>query len=96
MAAMPAPDPTGLYCTEYPNADPRAGVQTETSGETNELPAPLIVVSLLLAPAAATASSANAATLMRASPLFIDVLSLSLGVFMTGDVKMPRIPGRVG
>ena len=96
MAAMPAPDPTGLYCTEYPNADPRAGVQTETSGETNELPAPLIVVSLLLAPAAATASSANAATLMRASPLFIDVLSLSLGVFMTDAVKHAAHPEGVG
>src|SRR5690349_13598141 len=56
-----------------------AGVQAATSGCTNVLPAPVIVVSLLFAPAAATEASATRATAMRASPLFICSLSLSLG-----------------
>src|SRR5436305_10563601 len=59
---MPAPEPTGLYLTVYPNASPTAGVQVETSGETNVLPAPAIVVSLLVAVAAVAATSAAAST----------------------------------
>src|SRR5437016_13224550 len=57
---MPAPEPTGLYCTEYPNAEPSAGVHTETRGDTNVLPAPVIVVSLLVAVAAVAATNAAA------------------------------------
>src|SRR5262245_22799788 len=57
---MPAPEPTGLYWSEYPYAEPRAGVQTETSGDTNELPAPVIVVSFGVASAAVAATNAAA------------------------------------
>src|SRR6476469_9212367 len=70
---MPAPEPTGLYCTEYPNAEPSAGVQTETSGETKELPAPVIVVSLLVAVAAVAATSAAA----TAASVIVSVLVMA-------------------
>src|SRR3954466_2984590 len=76
---MPAPEPTGLYCTEWPNAEPSAGVQVETSGETKELPAPLIVVSLLVA-VAAVATTRAAAT--------------AVSVIINGLVMRPMCLGR--
>src|SRR5690348_2716767 len=98
IAEMPAPEPTGLYCSVYPNAEPTAGVHTETSGETNVLPAPVIVVSLLFAPAAAAISRPSAVAAMRASPLFIDVLSLFRfqGVSCLTAPTLPRIGAHVG
>ena len=46
---MPPPDPIGEYETLYPYADPSAGIHFETSGKTNELPAPLSDVSCFFA-----------------------------------------------
>jgi hypothetical protein len=74
-----------------------AGVHFETSGATKVLPAPVIVVSLFLAPAAAIAVSAIAAAAMSASPLFIDVLSYRLEVpGGRAAASVPRARGRVG
>jgi hypothetical protein len=73
-----------------------AGVHVETSGATNELPAPEMFVSLLLAPAAAIAVSATAAAAMRASPLVIDVLSYRSGTVLPDAANVPRGTGRVG
>src|ERR1700729_1315358 len=71
-----------------------AGVQVETSGATKVLPAPESVVSLVLAPATATAPrAATRARLMRASPLFMNVFSLKRGLaVVTGGACPGAIP----
>src|SRR6201997_3082779 len=63
-AAMPPPDPIGLYWSSMPSASPTACCHWATSGETNVLPAPEMVASLLApaVPATTTATSAAAAT----------------------------------
>src|SRR5262249_34828169 len=55
-----------------------------------------MVVSLLFAPAAATEASATRAVAMRASPLFIEVLSLSLGVSVADGVNSSPYSARRG
>src|ERR671930_804969 len=52
IAAMPPPEPIGEYWSSYPKAAPTGAIHWETSGETNELPAPLRVVPLRFAGAA--------------------------------------------
>src|SRR4051812_21247781 len=71
IAAIPAPEPTPLYCTVYPNALPMAGVQAATRGCTNVLPAPVIVESVLLAVAAAAATRTAAPAAMRIMIRFV-------------------------
>ncbi len=44
IAAMPPPLPIALYLIVIPVAEPKAGIHCETSGNTNELPAPSSVV----------------------------------------------------
>src|SRR5437773_12526428 len=70
-AEIPPPEPIPLYCSSYPNADPTAGIHCDTSGCTNVLPAPEIVVpdcpagAAPAAPAATAASAAAAASATR-------------------------------
>src|SRR3954471_12193399 len=101
IAATPPPEPIGLYWSSYPNAAPTGATHCETSGETNELPAPLSVVPDVLvdvAPAVvAAATASNAATAARARirvevPTFGMVSSPPLGF----AAKVRRSRERVG
>src|ERR687888_556373 len=100
MAAMPPPEPIGEYWSSYPKAAPTGAIHWETSGETNELPAPLRVVPLRFAgaapavPAATTASAAASAarTTMRTKlPDFGMGFSPPSGFAATVRLRPPRV-----
>src|SRR5215471_19914608 len=65
-AEMPPPEPIGEYVRLMPNAEPSCGIHADTSGNTNELPAPVMVVSLFFV-ADALARPAIAATAITAT-----------------------------
>jgi len=66
IAAIPPPLPIGLYFTVMPVAESNAGIHWETSGKTNELPAPSRVVATAAVGFALEAPAANAAATVAA------------------------------
>src|SRR5215510_11020802 len=79
-AEMPPPEPIGEYVSPIPNADPSCGIHCETSGNTNELPAPVMDTSLFLVADASArpAIAAAAITTTRTTPTTALFISLNL------------------
>ena len=76
MALIPPPEPIGPYVTLTPYAASTFGIQADTSGATNELPAPVSEAAEALAPAPVVRTSAAPIAARTASVLRVKIAPL--------------------
>src|SRR5712691_713428 len=76
ICAMPPPEPIGPYVTLMPYAASTFGIHADTSGATNELPAPVRDPAEAPAPAPVVTTSAAPIAVRRASVLRVKIAPL--------------------